>query len=90
MTLSVRLEPDVEKAFELEVKRQKTTKSLFFNELLREALKPQDPMDLLMQIRERYGIATPTPHTQRTDKAANVNKLVRAAAKKKHRESSAG
>lgn len=90
MTLSVRLEPDVERAFELEVKRRKTTKSLFVNELLREALKPQDPMVLLTQIRERYGIATPTPNTPRTDKAANVNKLVRAAVGQKHRESSAG
>lgn len=87
MTLSVRLESDVEQAFELEIKRLKTTKSQFVNQLLREALRPKDPMQLLLDIRARYGLVTPGLDTVRTDKSENVNALVRQAVAIKHDES---
>jgi metal-responsive CopG/Arc/MetJ family transcriptional regulator len=87
MTLSVRLESDVEQAFELEIKRLKTTKSQFVNQLLREALRPKDPMQLLLEIRARYGIATPGPDTLRTTKSENVSALVRQTVALKHDES---
>ena len=88
--LSVRLEPDVEYALELEVRRRKTTKSSFVNDLLREALKPHDPMQLLMEIRAEYKIPEPTPATPRTKRSANVKAQVRKAVTKKHRAGRAG
>jgi hypothetical protein len=90
MPLSVRLEPDVEQAFEQEVRRRKTTKSQFVNELLREALKPKDPMQLLMEIRAEYNIPEPKPGTPRTNRSANVGAEVRKVLKKKHRAFRAG
>lgn len=90
MTLSVRLEPDVEKAFEQEVRRRKITKSRFVNELLRDALKPRDPMSLLMEIRAQYGIPEPKASTPRTKRSADVKSQVRQAVQKKHRASRAG
>lgn len=90
MVLSVRLEPDVERAFEQEVRRRKTTKSRFVNDLLREALKPHDPMHLLMEIRAECKIPEPKPGTPRTNRSANVKALVREAIIKKHRAGRAG
>ena len=90
MTLSVRLEPEVEHAFEIEVKRLKTTKSQFVNQLLRDALRPKDPIQLLMELREKYGIPTPQADTPRTNRSANVKQLAREAVKKKFHESRIG
>lgn len=90
MTLSVRLEPEIEQAFENEVRRLKTTKSQFVNQLLREALRPKDPIELLMELREQYGIPTPGPNTPRTNRSSNVKQLVREAVGKKFREGRAG
>lgn len=88
MTLSVRLEPDLELAFEREVKRRSVTKSQFINQLLREALQPKDPVALLMAIREKHGLPDPAQQSERTDKAAQVQALVQAALRQKHGRSS--
>jgi hypothetical protein len=72
MPLSVRLAPDLERAFEIEVKRRNTTKSRLVNQLLREALRPMDPMRLLMEIRAQYGLQSPRAGARRTDRSANT------------------
>jgi hypothetical protein len=87
MTLSVRLEPDVEQAFETEVKRRNTTKSQFVNQLLREALKPADPMRLLMEIRGQFGLPVPQAGTRRTDRSANTRDNAKTVVRNKHRAS---
>lgn len=85
MSLSVRLDADLQQAFELEVKRLKTTKSQYVNQLLRQALQPRDPMRLLEEIRQQYGIAEPGPETPRTDKARSSREQLRQIAQDKHR-----
>ena len=85
MTLSVRLDVDLQQAFELEVKRLKTTKSQYVNQLLRQALQPRDPMLLLEDIRRQYGIAEPGPETPRTNKARTSRERLREIAQDRHR-----
>ena len=84
MTLSVRVDRDLEPHFELEIKRLKTTKSEFVNKLLRQALAPKDPMQLLLEIRSKYGIPEPGESTPRTNNSSNTKVRAVQAAKAKH------
>ena len=82
--LSIRLDPELERRLDLEVARRKTTRSRFVQELLREALEPQDPMHLLEEARAQYGLPDPLTHKPRTNKSAHVKELVRKAVLRKH------
>lgn len=82
--LSIRLDPDLERRLDLEVARRNTTRSRFVQDLLREALQPQSAMHLLEEARAEYGLPDPRTHKPRTNKAANVKKLVREAVARKH------
>jgi metal-responsive CopG/Arc/MetJ family transcriptional regulator len=78
-TLSIRLDPDLERRLDLEVARRKSTRSRFVQELLREALSPQDPVHLMQEARAVYGLPDPTRAKVRTNKAVDVKALVRKA-----------
>jgi hypothetical protein len=88
MTLSVRIDRNHERHFELEIKRLGTTKSAFVNQLLRQALAPKDPMQILLDIRRKYGISEPKIGTPRTNNSSNTKQRATLAAKAKHRDSS--
>jgi antitoxin component of RelBE/YafQ-DinJ toxin-antitoxin module len=90
MTLSVRVDRDLEAHFELEIKRLGTTKSEFVNKLLRQALAPKDPMQLLLDIRSKYGIAEPNADTPRTNNSSKTKERAAQVLKGKRRASSAG
>jgi antitoxin component of RelBE/YafQ-DinJ toxin-antitoxin module len=90
MTLSVRIDRDLEPYFELEIKRLGTTKSEFVNLLLRQALAPKDPMQLLLDIRSKYGIAEPTVKSPRTNNSSKTKERAIQAVSSKHRASRAG
>jgi hypothetical protein len=90
MTLSVRVDRDLEPQFELEIKRLGTTKSEFVNKLLRQALAPKDPMQLLLDIRSKYGIAEPDVNTLRTKNSSNTKQRALQVVRSKRRASSAG
>lgn len=89
MTLSVRIDRDLEPHFELEIKRLGTTKSEFVNQLLRQALAPKDPMQLLLDIRRKYGIPEPGVNTTRTNNSSNTKERAIQVVRSKHRASSA-
>jgi hypothetical protein len=55
----------------------KSTRSRFVQDLLREALSPQDPVHLLQEARAAYGLPDPASAKVRTNKAADVKALVR-------------
>ena len=90
MTLSVRIDRDLEPYFELEIKRLKTTKSEFVNSLLRKALAPQDPMQLLLDIRSKFGIPEPAVDTPRTQNSTNTRERAAQVVRDKHRANRAG
>ena len=90
MPLSVRLDPDLEQSLELEVKRLKTTKSHYVNQLLRQALQPRDPMHLLLEIRQQYGIAEPDGDTPRTGNARASRTELRQRVQDKQRAGRSG
>jgi hypothetical protein len=83
MTLSVRVDRDIEPYFEQEVKRLKVTKSQFINDLLRSTLVREDAMQLLADIRSKYGIAEPGKGTPRTERSRNTRVAAAAAVKGK-------
>lgn len=83
-TLSIRLDPELERRLDLEVERRGSTRSRYVQELLREALSPQDPLHLLREARAEYGLPDPAEVKVRTNKAANVKVLVRQAVADKH------
>ena len=84
MTLSVRVDRDLEPYFELEIKRLKTTKSEFVNRLLRQALAPTDPMQLLLDIRKKYGIPEPGLDAPRTQNSSDTRTRAVQAVRSKH------
>lgn len=83
MTLSVRLDRDIEPQFEQEIKRLNVTKSQFINDLLRRTLMKQDAMQLLIDIRSKYGIPVPGTKTPRTKKSRNTRAQVAEAISEK-------
>lgn len=90
MTLSVRIDRDLEPHFELEIKRLGTTKSEFVNKLLRQALAPKDPMQLLLDIRRKYGIPEPGVDMPRTNNSSNTKERAVQAVRRKHLANRAG
>ena len=84
MTLSVRVDRDLEPHFELEIKRLKTTKPEFVNKLLRQALAPKDAMQLLLEIRSKYGLSEPAASTPRTNNSSNTKARAIHAVNAKH------
>ena len=90
MTLSVRIDRDLEPHFELEIKRLGTTKSEFVNKLLRQALAPKDPMQLLLDIRSKYGIPEPGRDTPRTHHSSNTKERAVQVVRSKHLANRAG
>lgn len=83
MTLSVRVDRDIQPYFEQEIKRLKVTKSQFINDLLRSTLVREDAMQLLADIRSKYGIPEPTVGSPRTQRSRNTREQVAAAVKGK-------
>ena len=78
-TLSIRLDPELERRLDLEVARRKSTRSRFVQDLRPEALSPQVPVPLLQEARAAYGLPDPAAAKVRTNKAAEVKALVRKA-----------
>jgi hypothetical protein len=83
--LSIRIEPELEEMLSLEVKRLKTTRSKFIQNLLTQALAPKDAYALLMKAHAQFGIEQPDLSIPRTNNASNVKALVKAAIEEKHR-----
>ena len=54
MTISVRMDPLLEKELELAAKRQGMTKSQFVIDAVERALGHKDPLQLLRQVREEF------------------------------------
>ena len=54
MTISVRMNPLLEKELELTAKRQGVTKSQFIIDAVERALGRKNPYDLLLQVREEF------------------------------------
>lgn len=61
MSVSVRLEPLLEKELELAAKRLGVTKSQFIVSALEKALKRKNPYDLLMQVQGEAASAAAEP-----------------------------
>lgn len=75
--LSLRLDPELEMRLTQEVARRKTTKTQFVQELLRQALEPRNPVDLLYAARAQHGLPDPADTSvPMTDRSENVKALV--------------
>ena len=75
--LSLRLDPELEMRLTQEVARRKTTKTQFVQELLRQALEPRDPVDLLYAARAQHGLPDPADAAiPLTDRSQNVKEQV--------------
>lgn len=83
--LSLRLDPELEMRLTQEVQRRKTTKTQFVQELLRQALEPRNPVDLLYALRAEYGLPDPqTTAARPTERSRQVKSLVRETVRAKH------
>ena len=69
--LSLRLDSELEMRLTQEVARRKTTKTQFVQDLLRQALEPRNPVDLLYAVRAQHGLPDPAdasiPMTSRSE-----------------------
>lgn len=75
--LSLRLDPELEMRLTQEVARRKTTKTQFVQDLLRQALEPRNPVDLLYAARAQHGLPDPSDASvPLTDRSQNVKVLV--------------
>lgn len=95
MTVSVRMNPLLEKELELAAKRQGVTKSQFIVDAVERALGRKDPYQLLQQVREEfaeYRVAAVPAVDPVTNDAENVtenlstSERLRARLKAKHDE----
>jgi hypothetical protein len=82
-TLSIRLDPELERKLDSEVARLGTTRSRFVQELLADRLQASSPALLLQEARAEYKLPDPAKARVKTDKAANVKALVREAVVRK-------
>jgi predicted DNA-binding protein len=82
-TLSIRLDPELERKLDSEVARLGTTRSRFVQELLADRLQASSPALLLKEARAEYKLPDPAKARVKTDKAANVKALVREAVVRK-------
>lgn len=82
--LSLRLDSELEMRLTQEVARRKTTKTQFVQDLLRQALAPRNPVDLLYAVRAQHGLPDPSdasvPVTSRSE---NVKVLVHEQVQRK-------
>ena len=81
--LSLRLDSELEMRLTQEVARRKTTKTQFVQDLLRQALEPRNPVDLLYAMRAQHGLPDPAdasvPMTSRSENVkAQVYEQVRS------------
>lgn len=75
--LSLRLDSELEMRLTQEVARRKTTKTQFVQDLLRQALEPRNPVDLLYAVRAQHGLPDPQEASvPMTDRSENVKALV--------------
>jgi predicted transcriptional regulator len=83
--LSLRLDPELDLRLTQEVQRRKTTKTKFVQDLLRQALEPRDPVDLLYAVRAQYGLPEPqSGEAPPTERSRQVKSLVRKKVRAKH------
>lgn len=88
--LSLRLDPELEMRLTQEVRRRNTTKTEFVQALLRQALEPRDPVDLLYALRSEHGLPEPqTDAPDVTEKSRHVKALVRQKVQGKYNTQSA-
>jgi hypothetical protein len=75
--LSLRLDNELEMRLSQEVARRKTTKTQFVQDLLRQALEPRNPVDLLYAVRAQHGLPDPADASvPMTSRSENVKPLV--------------
>ncbi len=70
MTISVRMDPLLEKELEMAAKRQGVTKSQFVIDAVERALGHKDPLQLLHQVRQEYAPYHATAENKADDEAA--------------------
>ncbi len=83
MTLTVRLDPDLERKLEAACKRRRVTKSTVVTGLIQEFVA-REPEASSYQVAARLGVIG-SDTTASTDTAANAKKLVGHALRAKHR-----
>jgi hypothetical protein len=83
VTLTVRLDPEIERRLEAVCKKRRTTKSAVVSDLVREFLA-REPQASSYEIAARLGVIGCDP-TGPVDVAANAKKYVRLAIGAKHR-----
>ena len=82
--LSLRLDSELEMRLTQEVARRKTTKTQFVQDLLRQALEPRNPVDLLYAVRAQHGLPDPTDASvPLTSRSENVKALVHEQVQRK-------
>lgn len=83
VTLTVRLDPEIERRLEAVCKKRRTTKSAVVTSLVREFLA-REPQLSSYEIAERMGVIGCDP-TGPVDAASNATKYLRRALRAKHR-----
>ena len=91
MTLSVRMNPLLEKELELAAKRQGVTKSQFVVDAVERALGRKDPYQLLQQVREEFAEYRVAAGSTKGNDASDANGLstsdrLRSKLKSRHDE----
>ena len=84
MTLTVRLDPELERRLEAVCERRRTTKSAVVTELVREYVA-REPEASSYEIAERLGVIGCDVSRPDVAVAANAKALVRQAIRAKHR-----
>jgi hypothetical protein len=83
MTLTVRLDPEIESRLEAVCRRRGTTKSAVVSRLVREYVA-REPVESAYEVAKRLGVIGCVSGGPR-DLAANAKKYVRRAIRAKHR-----
>lgn len=83
MTLTVRLDPELERRLESVCKRRRTTKSAVVTDLVRQ-LVAREPQESAYEVAKRLGVIGCDP-TGPVDASASVKKYARRAIRSKHR-----
>jgi metal-responsive CopG/Arc/MetJ family transcriptional regulator len=83
MTLTVRLDPELERRLESVCERRRTTKSAVVTDLVREFLA-REPQESAYEVAARLGVIGCDP-TGPADVAANAKKHLQRAIRAKHR-----
>lgn len=83
MTLTVRLDPDLERRFSVAVQRQRRTKSEVVTQLLVSYVEAREPKSAY-EVAEEVGAFEGGPEHTPPDLARNAKKYLKAALKAKH------